>query len=144
MSYEDKIHKILKLHEDVKLKPYRDTVGKLTIGVGRNLDDVGISTEEADFLLMGDISNVEDDLKSNLTFFSKLDEVRQVVLVDMCFNMGIKRLLNFKNTLALIAKGDYGAAADQMLKSVWASQVKLRAKRLSEMMRTGKYPDELA
>lgn len=125
------------LHEGMKLKPYQDTVGKTTIGVGRNLDDRGISMHEAMFLLDNDIQAVENDLDRHLPWWRSLSEARQLVLADMTFNLGIGRLLGFKNTLAAMQTGDYEAAARGMLASKWAGQVGKRAQRLARMMREG-------
>lgn len=134
----DKLLKQLDLHEGLELKPYKDTVGKLTIGVGRNLTDRGISKEEAYYLLRNDVAIAITELDKNLSWWKGLDEIRQRVLADMCFNLGITKLLGFKNTLELIRKGDYESAASAMLNSLWAKQVKGRATRLANMMRTGK------
>lgn len=133
----------LRLHEGERLKPYRDTVGKLTIGVGRNLEDRGITLEESAMLLANDIAAEERELLRALPWVAKLDEVRQRVLLDMAFNMGLAGLLGFKRTLATIQAGDYQAAATMMLDSKWAKQVGQRAERLSRMMATGKDPREL-
>lgn len=134
----DKLLKQLDLHEGLELKPYKDTVGKLTIGVGRNLTDRGITKDEAYYLLRNDVAIAITDLDKNLSWWKNLDEIRQRVLADMCFNLGISKLLGFKNTLELIRKGDYETAASAMLNSLWAKQVKGRATRLANMMRTGK------
>ncbi|MDD3893143.1 MAG: glycoside hydrolase family protein [Bacteroidales bacterium] len=126
-------------HEGLRLKPYRCTAGKLTIGVGRNLDDCGISQKEAYALLDSDIRNCEQQLLDEIpVIYSALDEVRQSVLLNMCFNLGLKGLLGFNNTLAFIAAGDWERAANGMLASKWAKQVGFRAIELSEMMRKGK------
>lgn len=127
----------LMLDEGVKLKPYRDTVGKLTIGVGRNLDDVGISQGEAARLLDGDIQRTAGALDTALPWWRNLDEVRQRVLLNMAFNMGVAGLLGFKNTLAALQAGKYEAAAAGMLASKWAQQVGQRAQRLANMMQKG-------
>jgi lysozyme len=127
----------LERDEGVRLKPYRDTVGKLTIGVGRNLDDVGISRDEARSLLDNDVSRTMAELDSHLPWWSSLDAVRQRVMVNMAFNMGIEGLLTFKNTLAAVKAGDYSAAAEKMLLSKWALQVGARARRLADMMSEG-------
>lgn len=132
------LRELLIAHEGLRLKPYQDTVGKLTIGVGRNLDDKGISMHEAMLMLDHDIEAVEDDLDRRLPWWRGLTEARQLVLADMCFNLGIDRLLGFKNTLAAIHAGDYEAAAAGMLASKWATQVGKRAHRLAKMMREGK------
>ena len=143
MIDRDAMVRQLRLHEGERLKPYRCTAGKLTIGVGRNLEDRGISAEESAMLLANDIAAEERELLRALPWVATLDEVRQRVLLDMAFNMGIVGLLGFKRTLATIQAGDYQAAATMMLDSRWAKQVGQRAERLSRMMATGKDPREL-
>jgi len=133
----------LRLHEGERLKPYRCTAGKLTIGVGRNLEDRGITAQESAMLLANDIAREEAELMRALPWVGQLDEVRQRVLLDMAFNLGLAGLLNFKNTLAAIRAGDYQRGATMMLDSKWARQVGQRAERLSRMMATGKDPREL-
>lgn len=123
--------------EGIRSFPYKDTVGKLTIGVGRNLDSVGIHDDEAYLMLENDIHDAMHSLDKYLPWWRNLDEVRQRVLVNMCFNMGIAGLLGFKNTLAAIQAGRYTDAAAGMLASKWAGQVGARAQRLSEMMAKG-------
>lgn len=134
----------LRLHEGERLKIYRCTSGKWSIGVGRNLEDRGITREEAAYLLNNDIDAEWRDLVRALPWVAGLDEVRQRVLLDMSFNMGLVGLLGFKNTLATIRAGDYAKAAAMMLDSRWAKQVGQRANRLSRMMATGRTPSELA
>ena len=143
MINRDAMVRQLRLHEGERLKPYRCTAGKLTIGIGRNLDDRGITREESAYLLANDIAAEERELLRALPWVATLDEVRQRVLLDMAFNMGIVGLLGFKRTLATIQAGDYQAAATMMLDSRWAKQVGQRAERLSRMMATGKDPREL-
>jgi len=140
---KDLATRMLTLHEGVRLKPYTDTVGKLTLGIGRNLDDRGITREEAEYLLSNDISDVWLQLVSQLPFFSRLDTVRQAVLIDMGFNLGIAGLMSFRNTLVAIGEGRYVDAAQGMLDSKWSTQVGRRSERLAEMMRTGELPAEL-
>lgn len=123
--------------EGLKLKPYRDTVGKWTIGVGRNLDDVGISKSEAMMLLGADIDKVMAQLDEKLPWWRGMSEARQQVIANMAFNMGIETLLTFKNTLAAMKDGRYSEAANGMLASKWALQVGARAQRLAKMMREG-------
>jgi len=135
----DRIKEQLVRHEGLRLKPYRSTAGKLTIGFGRNLDDRGISKIEAYVLLENDIQNCERQLLDEIpTIYKALDEVRQSVLLNMCFNLGLKGLLEFKNTLTIIGSGDWERAANGMLVSRWAKQVGRRAVELSELMRKGK------
>lgn len=144
--------------EDERLKVYRCTAGKRSIGVGRNLDDVGIRASETAALgitlqsvlacgitrsqcralLANDIAGCEADLDRRLPWWRKLDGVRQRVLLNMCFNLGIVRLLGFRNTLRYVEAGNYAAAAAGMKASLWARQVGNRAVRLQAMMLTGK------
>lgn len=123
--------------EGIRLKPYRDTVGKLTIGVGRNLDDNGISMGEAMTMLYNDVAAVESEVRTAFPWFTELSPGRQRVIINMCFNLGLPKLLGFRNTLAAIERGDYAAAAAGMLDSKWASQVGDRAKRLANLMEQG-------
>lgn len=143
MVNRDAMTRQLRLHEGERLKPYRCTAGKLTIGVGRNLDDRGITAEESAFLLAGDIAREERELIRALPWVAGLDEVRQRVLLDMAFNLGLSGLLKFRQTLATIQAGDYQRGATMMLDSKWAQQVGTRAERLARMMVTGKDPREL-
>lgn len=129
--------KQLTIDEGNKKKPYKDTVGKITIGVGRNLDDVGLSDDEIQYLLDNDIERVIGDLNVALPWWSALSEERQQVLANMCFNLGIARLMAFKNTLQAVEEGRYEDAANGMLASLWAKQVGARALRLSQRMRKG-------
>ena len=138
-ALKNRIKAQLVRHEGLRLKPYRCTAGKLTIGIGRNLDDRGISQKEAYAMLERDIQDCEQWLIDEIAeIYNKLDEVRQSVLLNMCFNLGIKGLLGFKNTLDFIGAGDWERAANNMLASKWAKQVGMRAIELSEMMRKGK------
>jgi len=129
--------KQLELHEGRRAHPYRDTVGKLTIGVGRNLDDKGLSEEEIDVLLDNDITEAWQELTRSLSWFPSLDDVRQHVLLDMAVNLGVAGLLQFKKMLAACERRDFDGAAAEMLDSKWATQVGDRAKTLDRMMRTG-------
>tara|TARA_Y100000589_G_scaffold79624_1_gene73288 strand:- start:1617 stop:2216 length:600 start_codon:yes stop_codon:yes gene_type:complete len=133
----------LTLHEGMELKPYRCTGGKLSIGVGRNLDDRGITEAEAQLMLSNDIDDFADRLKREIPWMAELSPVRQRVLLDMAFNLGISGLLKFKRTLKAIRAKQYEKAAEMMLDSRWATQVGQRAKRLSKMMATGHIPPEL-
>jgi lysozyme len=130
--------KQLIVDEGLRLKPYYCTADKLTIGYGRNLDDKGISKAEAEAMLDNDIAECEAELLKKIPdVYKHLTPNRKAVLLNMCFNLGIKGLLGFKNTLKLIQMGEYKQASEAMLKSKWAEQVKNRAKRLSELMKNG-------
>jgi lysozyme len=124
-------------HEGMVLKVYRDSLGIPTIGVGRNLQDVGVSEDEAMLLLDNDLLGVFNDLDRYCPWWRGMSETRQMVLADMCFNMGIKRLMGFLKTLSAMQGGRYEVAAVEMLDSKWAKQVGKRAQTLSEMMKEG-------
>lgn len=127
----------LKHHEGLRLKPYKCTAGKWTIGYGRNLDDRGITKYEAELMLAHDVAEIREKLRSAFCFWRLLDEPRKAVLVNMAFNIGVHGLLKFKKTLALIEARDYSAASLEMLDSNWAAQVPNRAGDLSIQMENG-------
>jgi len=128
----------LERHEGLRLKPYLDTAvpPRLTIGYGRNLDDVGISREEAECMLANDIDKVERELDT-IDEYVALDRIRQTVIANMTFNLGFHGLMQFKRMWAAIGRCDYEKAAEEMLKSKWARQVGNRATELADIMRTG-------
>ncbi|MFQ5545677.1 MAG: glycoside hydrolase family protein [Acidiferrobacterales bacterium] len=134
-----RLHEMLIRHEGLRLKPYHDTVGKLTIGVGRNLDDVGITREEALMLLDNDIAKVKREVKRAFPWFAQLNPVRKNIVLNMVFNIGLPRFRQFKKTIAAIKAKDWEEAASQMLDSRWARQVGRRARELATMMKAGKY-----
>lgn len=129
----------LQRDEGIRLKPYKDSVGKLTIGIGRNLDDAGITEGEAKTLLVNDLAKVRVRLYGMLPWLSAINPARRAVLENMAFNIGVDGLLAFKQTISLIRAGDYESAGDEMLKSTWARQVGDRAVRLSKQMKTGEW-----
>lgn len=123
--------------EGERLKPYRDGVGKLTIGVGRNLDDVGITAAESGVLLENDIAAAAAGLDRALPWWRGLSEARQRALLNMAFNLGVSRLRGFRGMLAALEAGDCERAAAEALDSRWASQVGARAQRIAAMIREG-------
>ena len=151
--------KIVAKHEGVVLEPYKDSLGISTIGIGRNLEDRGITDgelmhmnrdledvinnglteEEAYYLCINDIKNVEKELVAKKPIVLQLNEARQMCLVDMGFNMGVPRLMKFVNMWKAIDEANFEWAGEEMLDSRWAKQVKGRATHLSEVMRTGEW-----
>lgn len=129
----------LTVDEGKRYRVYTDTVGKLTVGVGRNISDRAFSDDEISLMLSNDIAGAERDLDRNLPWWRTLTEARQQALANMCFNLGIDRLLGFKNALTLLHFGRWDAAAAEFLNSRWASQVGDRAKRIADLIRKGEF-----
>ena len=141
--------KRLAIEEGDRLVAYLDTKGILTVGRGHNciarpVDGVNqpgdtITPEQDDALFADDVKDACVQLDNHLPWWSALDDDRQNVMLDMCFNMGIATLLTFNHTLAHIEAGEYDEAADGMAQSRWAKQVGNRAVFLENAMRTGEY-----
>ena len=129
--------KQMRFHEGVRSKVYKDHLGIMTIAVGRNLEDRGLSEDEIDYLLANDIQIVENELDNGLSWWRDLDEVRQRALADLAFNMGLPRLHGFVKMLDGLQRRDYHAAADELLDSKYAKQVGARSERVAQMIRTG-------
>lgn len=123
---------MIKRHEGFRQYPYKCTAGKLTIGYGRNLDDVGISREEAEYLLEMDLDKHTEELDKVITWAIPKDVY--AVLVDMHYNLGHERFMQFKNMLEALKKLDFKRAAKEMLDSKWAKQVPNRAAELANIM----------
>jgi lysozyme len=137
VSYRQILKAQLSTDEGYRQKPYRDTVGKLTIGVGRNLDDIGVNDAEISLMLDNDIARAEAAAYRLVPTFEDLSDVRKAVIVNMAFNLGERTLGGFHDTLQAIAEQRWEDAADHMLESHWASQVGARAQRLAQAMRDG-------
>jgi len=117
--------------------PYRDTNGHLSIGIGRNLDAIGISLDEAFLMLANDIGAAEHDLVADFPWYVHLDDPRKSVLIDMCFNLGIGKLKTFAEFLLACSRFDWTNASREMLLSAWAREVGDRAIYLANVMRNG-------
>ncbi len=139
-------------HEDLKLKAYHCPKGRITIGYGRNLQDRGITPLEAQTMLERDLLDTKLELEVSIKFFHRLDDIRQNVLIEMGYNMGVPNLLEFKNTLKFMEKGDFINASIEMLDSQWhrdfqyydmkdgkKSNKLLRSEFLSMVMKEGVY-----
>lgn len=140
----ERLKYLLEIDEGNRSLCYDDTTGKtisklssggyVTVGVGRNLSQVGLSTEEIRYLLTNDIERVCNDLDTKLSWWRNHPEHIQYVLINMCFNLGINGLLKFQNTLSLIKQGRYEEAASNMKHSLWHTQVGNRAIRLETIV----------
>ncbi len=127
----------LEIDEGKRPRIYVDTVGKITGGIGRNLTDRAFSEDEIQLMLRNDIDMVINQLDNIFPWWKQMSDRRMQVLANLCFNIGITKLVQFKNTLAAMQAGRYNDAADGMLASLWAKQVGARAQRLATMMREG-------
>ena len=134
-NYKEVAKQMLRLHEGLRLKPYEDTTGLLTIGYGRNLVGNGISVDEAEYLFNNDVNRVDAELTQTFEWYSLLSVVRKAVIIDMAFNLGIRGLGLFKQTIKYIENKEFDKAAEGMLNSLWAKQVGRRAVELSKMMK---------
>ncbi len=145
-----KLQRLLVLHEGMILHRYKCPAGKVTIGVGHNLEarpldlPETITEQQALAILEDDIEDVRQELIHALPWVASMDEVRQAVLLDMGFNLGVPGLLKWKNTLAAVKTGNWVAASANMGLSKWYSQVGDRAKRLMQMMVSGNWPQGVA
>lgn len=137
MSYQQIVKAQLKTDEGWKHKPYTCTAGKLSVGCGRNLDDVGLRDDEIDYLLDNDIRVAENDARFLFPSFDSLTDNRKAVLINMSFNLGKTRLSAFHKMIAAVGADDFAEAATQMLASKWAGQVGDRSKRLAKLMKEG-------
>lgn len=136
--------KLITRHESKEPHAYRDSRNILTIGVGRNIQKgsgPGLRESEIELMLDNDIREAIEELQRFVPAFSGLDDVRQAVLVDMRHNLGLAGFLGFKEMLKAVEAQDYRTAASEMIRSVWAVQVKDRATRLARMMQYGQWPD---
>jgi lysozyme len=129
------LRELLIKHEGIKGKVYADSEGILTVGVGRNLEDVGVSYDESMLMLDNDIKRVLYACWHEFPWFADLNEDRQNVVANMVFNLGLEGFKKFKKMIAAIQKEDYVEAACQMVDSKWATQVKGRAVELAVMMK---------
>ena len=132
----------LRRDEDEVLTAYPDSLGYLTIGVGRLIDGRkggGITKEESAYLLANDIKRKTEEVLAALPWASTLDPVRFAVLVNMAFQLGTSGLLGFKNTLALVQAGNWAHAAENMRSSKWHAQTPARCERLAKQITTGEW-----
>jgi len=135
----NKLIEQLKRHEGVKLKPYKCSAGKLTIGVGKNIEDNGITLEEAEYLLQNDIAEARSQLLHAFPWMGEFNDARISAMINFTFNVGIGTVKKFENTLSYMQSGEWDKAADEMMDSRWARQVGNRAIEVTEQIRTGEW-----
>lgn len=131
----ERLKSTLVRHEGEKLEMYKCSMGYRTIGVGHNLDSKPISERVSRLMLEDDIEDAIADCERNISFFGNLDDACQEALVNLCFNMGIAKLMQFKKTLAYLRDGQREKAANELLDSRYASQVGYRAVEVASMIK---------
>jgi lysozyme len=133
----DRVMERLRAKEGLRLKPYKDTKGLLTIGYGRCLETKGISIRDAEFMLSEDVIEAIGNLKRVLPKLETYSEQRQVALIDMMFNLGMGTFMEFVKMIYAIEIGDWDEAARQSLDSLYAKQVGPRAVEVAKMLKEG-------
>lgn len=131
---------LIAYHEGMELRPYLDSVGKMSIGVGRNLDDKGISTDEALYLFDNDMAEAQS-ICDQYEWFKSLSEARKAVMLSLAFNLGASRLAGFKRFLAAMSRGDWDLAAAELVDSKWHEQVGRRGRDLVELVKSETWPE---
>ena len=122
-------------HEGYATKPYEDSVGKLTIGIGHNLADVGLSDDAIQLIFHEDIERAVADCQKMFPNWHDIPDVKQVILCNMMFNMGYTVLSRFKQFRDAISKKEWIRASQEMEDSRWFRQVKGRGVELRDLMR---------
>ena len=142
MNKMDRLIEQLKRHEGVETHAYKCSSGKLTIGVGRNIDPeggIGLTMDEIEYLLSNDILRCIKELSTEYPWFGDLDEVRQEAIINIFLNLGATKFRLFKRALSAMEEGDYETASTEFLDSLWAKQVGGRALELTDIIRSGEY-----
>lgn len=127
---------LIRVHEGERLFPYSCTADKMTIGIGRNLTDRGITRAEMEFLYENDLKAVRSQVR-HLSYWGALDQVRRAAIMDMCFQLGWQGLLGFKKMHQAMELGDWQEAYVQCLDSRYAEQTPTRAKKIAKMLLSG-------
>jgi lysozyme len=127
---------LIKRNEGFRQHVYKCSAGALTVGYGTNLESRGVTRAEAEILLRNEVVDIRGELV-NLDFWGRLDIVRQGVLIDMAYNLGMNGLFKFRKMLAAISNEDWQAAHDECLDSNYAEDVPARAHRNAQMLLTG-------
>jgi lysozyme len=136
VTYWDIAKAQLQVDEGRKEKIYTDSLGIPSIGIGRNLRDVGLRPDEIDYLFANDLKAAESIARGLIPSFDHLSDNRKAVLVNLAFNIGNK-LAEFVKFRKAVQEENWGAAATELLSSRWSMQVGVRATRLAKQFREG-------
>lgn len=137
MSYVDILRADLIVDEGDRSKPYIDTKGKVTIGIGRNLTDDGIAEDEKELMFSNDVGMAESIAEGLFKGFYQMSPNRQAALANLAFNMGERTLETFTVFIGLVNAQNWSAAADDLLQTKWATEVGPRAQRRADQIRNG-------
>ena len=136
MSYLDLLDHGLRIEENTKPRPYMDTTGNITIGIGRNLTAKPLKPDEIEYLFANDKKDAERDARSLVPTFDDLSDVRKYVLCDLAFNLGQNRLAEFKRFLEAVHEQRWTDAAMELIESVAYRQAPNRYTKLANAMET--------
>ena len=135
----DKIaRELITEHEGIRSKPYLCPAGKITIGIGRNLEDVGLSKDEINYLFANDLKSARMTCRMLFRDFSSIPETRQAALLDMALNLGQPRLSKFRNMREAVDLRDWRTAAAEAKDSAWYRQVGRRGEKIVSILETGR------
>lgn len=132
-----KLRQLLVKHEGYKQFPYKDSVGKITIGIGRNLSDRALETTIIDEMFENDIDYFFKFLSDKLYWFNQLNDNRKIAIIDMCFNLGTIKFLTFKKMFLCLECHDWEGAYNQIISSDYAKEVGKRAQDIANIILKG-------
>lgn len=139
---DDRLEQEVITHEGKSKSVYKDSLGYDTIGIGRMCDkrkNAGLSDDEMLYLLRNDLSKAKLEL-TPYSWFITLDDVRQGVLIEICFNIGLDGFLQFKRMIQALSDKDYGLSAKELINSLWSKQVgPNRSQNMANRLKTGIY-----
>lgn len=142
---------LIQKHEGYRRFPYTDSRGFLTVGWGHNLSANSLAPQvlaaidaalETQYQI--DKNAAEVELKSSVPFVTSLDSARYQVLVDMAYNLGVPKLLQFHLFLQALQTGQWLEAKAQMLNSAWATEVGPRATEDAQIIESGILPPDVS
>lgn len=130
---------LIALNEGDRYNIYEDTVGKRSIGRGRNLDDIGISHDELMLMYQNDKARALKGL-SSYPWFTALSQARQAACTDLMFNLGPGKFRTFVRFISAMATSNWNAAADELKDSALYKQARARTERNIDLIRNEEWP----
>ena len=126
----------IKRHEGFRPTVYKCTEGYDTIGYGFAIKDLDIDEDVADLILMKKLHTLLQRISVAFPWFQDIDDIAKSVVINMCYQLGLRGFSKFKKTIYLLETNQYQEASIEMLDSLWAKQTRIRAKELSETLRS--------